>query len=108
MTGLSLWREVPMDRIARATQEVGRRLRAARTGAGLTLANVAARANVSEGFLSKLERGRAAASIANLVQLADALGLGLHELFANDGAPAKTRVAVHRAGTEAPNEVAAT
>jgi transcriptional regulator with XRE-family HTH domain len=85
-----------LDRIARTTREIGSRLRSARLGAGLTLAEVAARANVSEGFLSKLERGHAAASIANLIQLADALGLGLHELFDNEQAPAKTRVAVHR------------
>jgi len=96
-----------MDRIARATQEIGRRLRNARSGAGRTLAEVAAKAGVSEGFLSKLERGQAAASIANLIQLADALGLGLHELFVNDAAPAKTRLALHRAdGKHA--EVAAT
>ncbi len=96
-----------MDRIARATQEIGQRLRSARSGAGRTLAEVAAKAGVSEGFLSKLERGQAAASIANLIQLADALGLGLHELFANDAAPAKTRLAVHRADGEH-EEVAAT
>ncbi len=65
-----------MDKIARATREIGRRLRAARLGAGLVLAEVAAKAGVSEGFLSKLERGQVAASIANLIQLAEALGLG--------------------------------
>ena len=64
-----------MDKVARATQEIGRRLRSARAGAGLTLAVVARQAGVSEGFLSKLERGQAAASIANLIQLADVLGV---------------------------------
>lgn len=97
-----------MDRIARTTQDIGRRLRAARTGAGLTLAAVARQAGVSEGFLSKLERGQAAASIANLIQLADVLGLGLHELFPSDGAPAKTRVALHRADDGRLRDVAAT
>lgn len=97
-----------MDKIARTTRDIGRRLRAARTGARLTLAHVAGRAGVSEGFLSKLERGQAAASIANLIQLADVLGLGLHELFPNEGAPAKTYVAVHRAGEGGLQEVAAT
>ena len=97
-----------MDRITQATQDIGRRLRAARTGAGLTLADVAERASVSQGFLSKLERGQTAASIANLIQLTDVLGLGLHELFAGDGAPAKTRVAVHRARNDELEEVAAT
>jgi transcriptional regulator with XRE-family HTH domain len=96
-----------MDRIAQATLDIGRRLRAARSGAGLTLADVAARAGVSEGFLSKLERGQATASIANLIQLTDALGLGLHELFAGPDAPAKTRVAVHRADHDGFEEVAA-
>ncbi|HQS14796.1 XRE family transcriptional regulator [Reyranella sp.] len=96
------------ERIAETTRDIGHRLRAARTGAGLTLAHVAGRAGVSEGFLSKLERGQAAASIANLIQLADTLGLGLHELFPSDAAPAKTMVAVHRAGEGALQEVAAT
>src|SRR5690349_23020313 len=98
-----------MDKIAQATREIGRRLREARLGTGLTLAEVAAKASVSEGFLSKLERGQAAASIANLIQLAEVLGLGLHELFASDNAPAKTRVAVYRADhTTTFREVAAT
>lgn len=87
-----------MDRIARATQEIGQRLRTARSGAGRTLAEVAAKAGVSEGFLSKLERGQATASIANLIQLTDVLGLGLHELFAGPNTPARTRVSVHRTG----------
>jgi transcriptional regulator with XRE-family HTH domain len=97
-----------MDKLARTTQEIGRRLRSARAGAGLTLALVARRANLSEGFLSKLERGQAAGSIANLIQLAEVLGLGLHELFSSDDAPARTRVAVHRSGAGGLEEVAAT
>lgn len=98
----------PVDRVAEATRDIGRRLRAARAGAGLTLASVAGRAGVSEGFLSKLERGQAAASIANLIQLTEVLGLGLHELFPSESAPARTKVTVHRAGTEGLEEVAAT
>jgi transcriptional regulator with XRE-family HTH domain len=97
-----------MDRIAEATLEIGRRLRAARQGAGLTLAETAERAGVSEGFLSKLERGQTAASIANLIQLTEVLGLGLHELFATDNAPACTRVVVHRGGEGILEAVAAT
>src|SRR3954469_1930842 len=97
-----------MDKIAETTRDIGRRLRAARLGAGLTLAGTAAKAGVSEGFLSKLERGQTAASIANLIQLTEALGLGLHELFASDGAPARTRVVVHRGDAGKLEEVAAT
>lgn len=100
--------EPPIDRIAQATQDIGSRLRSARAGAGLTLADVAARAGISEGFLSKLERGQAAASIANLIQLTDTLGLGLHELFSSTSAPAKTKVAVHRAQHDKLAEIAAT
>ena len=98
-----------MDRISEVTLAIGHRLKSARLGAGLTLAAVAARAGVSEGFLSKLERGEATASIANLVQLADALGLGLGELFGKAaGSPARTRLAVYRGGEGAMREVAAT
>lgn len=97
-----------MDKVAQATREIGRRLRSARTGAGLTLASLARQAGMSEGFLSKLERGQAAASIANLIQLAEVLGLGLHELFRSESAPARTRVAVHRSGAGDLQQVAAT
>lgn len=97
-----------MDRVAEATRDIGLRLRAARQGVGFTLAETAAKAGVSEGFLSKLERGQTAASIANLIQLTEALGLGLHELFATDGAPARTRVVVHRGDAGKLEEVAAT
>lgn len=92
------------DRIDRVTQEIGRRLRSARSAAGLTLADLAARTELSEGFLSRLERGQASASIANLIRIADTLGLGLHELFDNPAAPARTAIAVHRGGDE-PAEV---
>jgi transcriptional regulator with XRE-family HTH domain len=97
-----------MDRIAETTRDIGLRLRTARQGAGLTLADTAAKAGISEGFLSKLERGQTAASIANLIQLTEVLGLGLHELFATDGAPARTRVVVHRGDAGKLEEVAAT
>jgi transcriptional regulator with XRE-family HTH domain len=98
-----------VDKLAQVTLAIGHKLRTARLGAGLTLAEVAARAGLSEGFLSKLERGEAAASIANLIQLVDVLGLGLGELFGTmAGTPARTRVAVYRSGEQALNDVAAT
>lgn len=98
-----------MDRLAQVTLTIGHKLRTARLAAGLTLAEVAARAGLSEGFLSRLERGEAAASIANLIQLVDVLGLGLGELFgAMAGTPARTRVAVYRSGEQALSDVAAT
>ena len=97
-----------MDRLAQVALAVGHKLRTARLGADLTLADVASRAGVSEGFLSKLERGEAVASIANLIQLADVLGLGLAELFGTKaGTPARTRIAVYRGGEGALQDVAA-
>ncbi len=97
-----------MDKVAQASREIGNRLRSARIGAGVTLASVARQAGLSESFLSRLERGQAVASIANLIQLAEALGLGLHELFQNASAPARTRVTVHRGEAGALKDVAAT
>lgn len=82
-------------RIERAAQEMGRRLRMARTASGLTLSELAERTNLSESFLSRVERGQVSSSIANLIMITDALGLSLHELFAHS-APARTTVAVHR------------
>jgi transcriptional regulator with XRE-family HTH domain len=88
------------SRIERTSEEIGRRIRSARIGAGLKLAELAARTGLSEGFLSKLERGHASASIANLILITEVLGLGLHELFAHPAAPARTSVAVHGAPAE--------
>src|SRR5918993_3541288 len=78
-----------MDKVAQATKQIGQRLRSARAGAGFTLASVARQAGLSESFLSRLERGQVVASIANLIQLAEVLGLGLHELFQSTSAPAR-------------------
>jgi transcriptional regulator with XRE-family HTH domain len=97
-----------MDKLEQTARDIGRRLRGARLGAGLTLAEVAAKAGVSEGFLSKLERGHSNASIANLLQLSDVVGLGLDELFSAGTTPARTRVAVHHGQVPEFREVAAT
>jgi transcriptional regulator with XRE-family HTH domain len=84
-------------RIESTALEIGRRIREARVGAEMKLADLARRTGLSEGFLSKLERGQASSSIANLIQITDVLGLGLDELFKDESAaPAKTQVAVHR------------
>ena len=98
----------PMDKVERTARDIGQRLRSARLGAGLTLADVAARAGVSEGFLSKLERGHSNASIANLLQLTEVVGLGLDELFGGGATPARTRISIHRGQAPEFQEVAAT
>jgi transcriptional regulator with XRE-family HTH domain len=82
---------------ARTTREIGQRIRRARLAAGLTLSMLAERTQLSEGFLSKLERGQASSSIANLIQIVGALSLNLNDLFATQEAePARTGVSVHR------------
>ena len=61
--------------------DVGVRLRELRGVRRLTLRDVAERAGLSESFLSQVERGRASASIASLRRIADALGIGISDLF---------------------------
>ncbi|MFB9263637.1 cupin domain-containing protein [Bradyrhizobium erythrophlei] len=94
--------------IERASQDIGRRLRLARTSAGMKLSTLAEKTKLSEAFLSRLERGQVSSSIANLIQITEVLGLGLHDLFAAQDTPAKTSVAVHHADTSDMAEIAAT
>ncbi|MGI8527293.1 MAG: helix-turn-helix domain-containing protein [Pseudolabrys sp.] len=75
---------------------IGARIRRARLANSLTLAVTAQRAGLSEAFLSRVERGEAQSSIANLVQICAVLGLGLQDLLAQSAQPDKTRVSVYR------------
>jgi len=61
-------------------RDLGQRLREARAGAGLTLTEVARRADLSRRFLTDAEAGRANPSYLTLIQLAAALGTSLGEL----------------------------
>ena len=60
---------------------VGERLRAARLARRMTLADVADSARLTKGFLSKLERDQASASVASLMRLCDTLEISVGELF---------------------------
>ena len=73
--------------------DVGRRLRELRNRRRLTLRHIADRAELSESFLSRLERGRTSVSIAALQRIASALAVDVSDLFvATDGsAPQVTR-----------------
>jgi transcriptional regulator with XRE-family HTH domain len=71
--------------------DVGVRLRELRGVRRLTLRDVAERAGLSESFLSQVERGRASASIASLRRNADALGIGISDLF-QPAPPARPKV----------------
>jgi transcriptional regulator with XRE-family HTH domain len=60
---------------------VGQRLRELRRGRRLSLETVAARTDLSIGFLSQIERGLSSPSLRVLATLADVLGVGIAGLF---------------------------
>lgn len=62
-------------------QGIGAAIRAHRTAAGLSMRELAARAGMSQPFLSNLENARAMPSVATLYRLANALGTGPHEFL---------------------------
>ena len=68
--------------IDRQAERIGTRIRALRRARGLTLVQLAARAELSHPFLSQLERGRARPSMVSLEKIARALGSSQLELIA--------------------------
>jgi len=60
---------------------VGQRLRELRRARRLSLETVAARTDLSIGFLSQIERGLSSPSLRVLATLADVLGIGIAGLF---------------------------
>lgn len=87
--------------------ELGARLRRIRRTAGYTLDWTAARAEVTKGYLSKVERGQATPSIAVINRLSEIYGVGLSEFFMPEGDRKSIVVlragqhrAVNRSGTE--------
>src|ERR1700758_654282 len=76
-----------MTEVPAETPALGERLRAIRRLRRRTLNDIAARAGVSESFLSQLERGRTSASVASLQRIAGALGIEVSDLFATNGLP---------------------
>ncbi|WP_040768172.1 helix-turn-helix domain-containing protein [Tsukamurella sp. 1534] len=64
-----------------APDRVGAALNAARRSRRMTLAEVAAAVGVTKGYLSKVERGLAAPSVATLVRLCEVLDVPVGSLF---------------------------
>jgi transcriptional regulator with XRE-family HTH domain len=89
---------------------MGASLRRARRGRGLTLRELSAKSGLSEPFLSRLERGQASTSIANLIRITGIIGIALGDLF--DGGAAGPQppgyVVTRAAQRHAPREIAAT
>lgn len=70
-----------------AAQQVGGRLRALRTGVGLSVRTLATRAGFSPSFISQIELGHASPSIDSLERIARALGVTLSDFFAQAPSP---------------------
>ncbi|MBQ0866917.1 helix-turn-helix domain-containing protein [Streptomyces smyrnaeus] len=68
-------------------QTPGARLRRRRRALQLTLSDVAARAEVTEGHLSSIERGRSNASVSTLQRICSVLRLNVGDLFAQAASP---------------------
>jgi transcriptional regulator with XRE-family HTH domain len=83
--------EAPRQAVAGAF-DVGARLRAIRHLRRATLKAVAERANLSESFLSQIERGKASPSVASLTRIAAALGVTVADLFEAHESRADPRV----------------
>jgi len=64
--------------------QLGTRIRSLRQARHLTLRDVADRANVTESFLSQVERDVTSPSIATVHRIARALDLSIAQLFAED------------------------
>jgi transcriptional regulator with XRE-family HTH domain len=62
-------------------QQIGAGLRRLRRERSLSLVDLAARTQLSIGFLSQIERGKSSPTLRALVSMADALGVGLVDLF---------------------------
>jgi transcriptional regulator with XRE-family HTH domain len=66
---------------------LGNAIRDLRQRHGLTIAEVADRAGISRGMLSKIENAQTATSLDSLHRLAQALGVSLSTLFRNHDVP---------------------
>lgn len=66
----------------RLDQVIGAAVKEHRILAGLTIAELSARANVSPAMISKIERGQVSASLSSLEALAQATGVPLINFFA--------------------------
>src|SRR4029453_3158257 len=65
---------------------VGATIRRLRSAQGLTLADVAERAGISQGMLSRLETGAVSPSLDTLAAVAKAIGTEIATLFRDVGA----------------------
>ena len=75
---------------------LGARIRSLREERGMKLKDLADGAGLSDAFVSRLERGQVSSSVANLIQIAQTLDVGVSELFAKASDQLRSHVTVHR------------
>jgi transcriptional regulator with XRE-family HTH domain len=75
---------------------LGARIRSLREARGMKLKQLADATGLSDAFVSRLERGQVSSSVANLIQIAQVLDIGVSELFANPADQLRSDVTVHR------------
>ena len=80
------------------TQYIGLKVNELRKNAGMTLKELGDATNLSQGFLSKFERGQTTIAVDSLVQIAIALGTTIDQLLSKDTVEPESQPAkiVHR------------
>ena len=78
--------------------KIGRRLRALRTERSMTILEMAAKAGVSSGSISQIERGASNPSISTLQKLRAALGVTLWSFLENEAEPPRENRYVRHPG----------
>lgn len=75
---------------------LGARIRSIRKDRAIQLNELAEKSNLSSAFLSRLERGQVSSSVANLIQIAQALGVAVAELFDESTKTSRSEASVHK------------
>jgi len=66
---------------------IAQKIRRVRKRQNMTVAELAKKCGLSQGFISRLENFRINASVSALSKISDALGISMHELFSEDDRP---------------------
>ena len=69
--------------------EIGEKIKRRRVSLGLTQEELAARVELSKGFISQVERDLTSPSIATLTDILEALGMSLADFFSESSAQEK-------------------
>jgi transcriptional regulator with XRE-family HTH domain len=93
------------DSTVREDEQIGRKIRRLRQSKGVSARELAARANVTAAYLSRLENGRLSPTVATLSRIVAAMGETITSLFAgaqDTGAVVRAaeRVPLHSSGVD--------